>query len=151
MRLKGKRALVTGASGEIGRAIVARLAQDGAEVAAAGRSQAKLEALAGALGRDGHSVHPLVADLTDEGACEALIAGAEAALGGLDGCLGSWRNIELVGRTCRGLTRLRAIGAVEMRTVHAVRSVNMRGAVDLHDCSPERLSIDDCATNGSKC
>ncbi len=84
MRLKGKRALVTGASGEIGRAIVARLAQEGAEVAAAGRTPAKLEALAKALGRDGHSVHPLVADLTDPSACEALFAEAEAALGGLD-------------------------------------------------------------------
>ncbi len=83
MRLKGKRALVTGASGEIGRAIVTRLAQEGAEVAA-GRSQAKLEALAEALRQDGHSVHPLVADLTDQSACETLIAGAETALGGLD-------------------------------------------------------------------
>ena len=46
MRLTGKRALVTGASGEIGRAIVARLIREGAQVAAAGRAQAKLEALA---------------------------------------------------------------------------------------------------------
>ena len=84
MRLTGKRALVTGASGEIGRAIVARLARDGAEVAAAGRSRAKLEALAAALRRDGRAVHPLAAELTDPRACEALIAEAERALGGLD-------------------------------------------------------------------
>ncbi len=84
MRLTGKRALVTGASGEIGRAIVARLVREGAQVAAAGRAQAKLEALAEALRQDGPAVHPLVADLTDEGACEALIGEAERALGGLD-------------------------------------------------------------------
>ncbi len=84
MRLKGRRALVTGASGEIGRAIVARLAREGAEVAAAGRSRAKLEALAAAQRQDGHAVHPLVAELTEPNACEALIAAAEKALGGLD-------------------------------------------------------------------
>ena len=76
MRLEGKRALVTGASGEIGRAIVARLAEEGAEVAAAGRNQAKLELLAEALRQDGLAVRPLVADLTDPSACETLIAGA---------------------------------------------------------------------------
>lgn len=84
MHLRGKRALVTGASGEIGRAVVARLARDGAEVAAAGRSPAKVEALAAALRQDGLPVRPLVADLTGERACEALIAGAERTLGGLD-------------------------------------------------------------------
>lgn len=84
MRLAGKRALVTGASGEIGRAIVARLAREGARVAAAGRRPAKLEALAAALGKDGLAAQPLAADLADEEACRALIAEAEAALGGLD-------------------------------------------------------------------
>ncbi|MDX1575453.1 MAG: SDR family NAD(P)-dependent oxidoreductase, partial [Kiloniellales bacterium] len=80
MRLTGKRALVTGATGEIGRAIVARLANEGAEVAAAGRDQAKLQALAA----DGSAAHTFTADVTDTGSCEALIAEAEAALSGLD-------------------------------------------------------------------
>ena len=80
MQLTGKRALVTGASGEIGRAIVARLARDGAQVAAAGRNAAKLEALA-----ESHScVRPLAADLADPAACESLIGDAEQGLGGLD-------------------------------------------------------------------
>jgi len=84
MGLAGKRALVTGASGEIGRAIVARLAGDGAAVAAAGRTPAKVDALAASLRGDGLAVHPLVADLAGESACEGLVAAAEAALGGLD-------------------------------------------------------------------
>lgn len=84
MGLSGKRALVTGASGEIGRAVVARLAGDGAAVAAAGRTPAKVQALADALRDDGLSVHPLTADLASESACESLVAAAEAALGGLD-------------------------------------------------------------------
>lgn len=84
MGLEGKRALVTGASGEIGRAVAARLAGDGAAVAAAGRTPAKVEALAAALRDDGLSVHPLTADLASESACEGLVAAAEAALGSLD-------------------------------------------------------------------
>ena len=80
MELTDKRALVTGASGEIGRAIVARLARGGARVAAAGRNRAKLEALA----EVDSSVRPLTADLADPTACEALIGEAERALGGLD-------------------------------------------------------------------
>jgi NAD(P)-dependent dehydrogenase (short-subunit alcohol dehydrogenase family) len=80
MQLKGKRALVTGASGEIGHAIVARLARDGAQVAAAGRDRTKLEALA----TEGLAVHTVTADLGNAGGCETLIAEAERALGGLD-------------------------------------------------------------------
>jgi len=80
MRLTGKRALVTGATGEIGRAIVARLARAGAAVAAAGRNEAKLEALA-----ESHSsVRPLTADLAEPAACESLIGAAERTLGRLD-------------------------------------------------------------------
>jgi NAD(P)-dependent dehydrogenase (short-subunit alcohol dehydrogenase family) len=75
---------VTGASGEIGRAIVARLAQEGAVVAAAGRTPAKVEALAATLQDAGLPVHLLVADLASESACQTVVAGAEAALGGLD-------------------------------------------------------------------
>lgn len=78
--MTGKRALVTGASGEIGRAIVSRLAGEGAQVVAAGRDQTKLEALAA----DGLAAHALTADLTDASGCQALIVQAEQALGGLD-------------------------------------------------------------------
>ena len=80
MRLEGKRALVTGASGEIGHAIVARLAKEGARVAAAGRNQAKLDSLAARHA----AVQPICADLTDPQACEALAGEAEHVLGGLD-------------------------------------------------------------------
>lgn len=84
MRLEGKRALVTGASGEIGRAIAARLAREGAALAVAGRNPEKVEALAEELWRDGREAHPLLADLAEPAACGRLVAEAEAALGGLD-------------------------------------------------------------------
>ncbi len=84
MRLEGKRALVTGASGEIGRAIALRLAREGATVALAGRNPERIEALAEELWHEGREAHLLLADLTEPEACERLIAEAEAALEGLD-------------------------------------------------------------------
>ncbi len=68
MRLAGQKALVTGSEGGIGRAIVARLRQDGAEV----------------LGTDMSEASDLPGDLTDPSFCDALPGLAEERLGGLD-------------------------------------------------------------------
>ncbi|HUH39966.1 MAG TPA: SDR family NAD(P)-dependent oxidoreductase, partial [Castellaniella sp.] len=59
-------ALVTGAAGGMGQAIVRRLAQDGFKVVAVDRSDAPLQALAQRLGAEGLAVEARVADLTDE-------------------------------------------------------------------------------------
>ncbi len=79
--LTGRRALVTGASGGIGGAIVRGLHGQGATVALSGTRREALEALAGEFGA---RTHVLTADLTDPAAAEALIAEAEKAMGGLD-------------------------------------------------------------------
>lgn len=73
MRLEGRRALVTGASGGIGRTVVATLRAEGATVAAADIALDGVEADA-----------PLNGDLTDAGYCDRLPAAAAEALGGLD-------------------------------------------------------------------
>ena len=79
--LSGKNALVTGASGGIGRDIAKTLHVAGANVGLAGTREAVLQELADELG-DG--AHVLVADLsTAEGATD-LAAKAEEAMGGLD-------------------------------------------------------------------
>ena len=76
-----KRLLVIGAAGDVGQGIVSVAAARGWQVAAAGRSQVKLEALA--------SQHPGVFPMTgDVGSLETaahLMQQANAALGGLDG------------------------------------------------------------------
>ena len=79
--LDGKRALVTGASGGIGKAIAAALHERGAVVALSGTRRDALEGLARELGGRAH-VTPC--DLTDSDAVDGLAKQAEAAMGGLD-------------------------------------------------------------------
>lgn len=73
MRFSGRRALVTGAAGGIGQAIIQRLRAEGATVAAVDRV-ADIEGVDAAL----------CGDLTDPGYCDALPVRAAEALGGLD-------------------------------------------------------------------
>jgi len=79
--LSGKCALVTGASGGIGGAIAAALAQQGARVALSGTRVEALQRLASTLG-DKAVVTP--GDLGDAAATEKLFRDAEAALGQVD-------------------------------------------------------------------
>lgn len=67
-----RRAVVIGGSRGIGRAIVERLARDGAHVAATGRDDAALDRLREDLRADGLDVSTVVADATDEAATRAL-------------------------------------------------------------------------------
>jgi 3-oxoacyl-[acyl-carrier protein] reductase len=79
--LEGKRALVTGASGGIGGAIVEALHRQGATVTLSGTRLQALEALAGKLAE---RVHVAPADLADAAIVEALVPEAERRMGGLD-------------------------------------------------------------------
>jgi len=79
--LTGKRALVTGASGGIGREIARALAGAGAAVALSGTRVAALEEVAGEIGGD---AKVLPCNLSDLAAVDKLVPEAEAALGGLD-------------------------------------------------------------------
>ena len=78
--LKGKSALVTGATGGIGRAIAEALADAGAKVGLSGTREAVLREVAEAI--PGSVVVPC--NLGDAASVEALPKAAEEALGGLD-------------------------------------------------------------------
>ena len=80
--LTGKRALVTGASGGIGREIARALGQAGATVALSGTRVAALEDTARELPAGNHPILPC--NLSDHEAVDKLVPAAEAALGGLD-------------------------------------------------------------------
>jgi short-subunit dehydrogenase len=71
VELQGSTALVTGATGGIGQAIVRALHARGATVIASGRKRAVLEDLA----REVDRVEPLVADLSDAAQVAALVFG----------------------------------------------------------------------------
>lgn len=70
--LEGKRALVTGSTSGLGRAIAQRLAEEGAVVIVHGRDRARADEVAASLGSDRAEV--VLGDLSDEGAAEAVAA-----------------------------------------------------------------------------
>ena len=80
-QLKGKAALVTGASQGIGRAIAIALAQEGAQVALLARSRQGLEETLEMIGGSG-MIAPC--DVTDPQAIAEAVEGVVSTLGGLD-------------------------------------------------------------------
>jgi NAD(P)-dependent dehydrogenase (short-subunit alcohol dehydrogenase family) len=85
LKLAGKRALVTGGSKGIGRAIARQLALEGVDVVIAARNQQELDETAAALAAEtGRKVVGRTVDTSDDTSVKALVAGTVAALGGLD-------------------------------------------------------------------
>ncbi|HEX2283914.1 MAG TPA: SDR family oxidoreductase [Mycobacterium sp.] len=82
--ISGRTALVLGASGGLGGAIAVRLAQEGANVAVAGRSADALAATASKVEAAGAKALPVVWDLADLDLIEPRVAEVERALGPVD-------------------------------------------------------------------
>ena len=84
MRLQGKRALITGAGAGIGRESAQRFAREGAALALADLDLAAVEAVAAEIQAEGGTATGILADVSEEASVQAMVAAAEAALGGLD-------------------------------------------------------------------
>jgi 3-oxoacyl-[acyl-carrier protein] reductase len=85
--LAGRRAIVTGGSKGLGRAIAAELVAEGAAVAICSRHADELEATAAELTTQATGAGPVLAlpcDVTDPDQVSAFTSAAAAALGGLD-------------------------------------------------------------------
>jgi NAD(P)-dependent dehydrogenase (short-subunit alcohol dehydrogenase family) len=85
MRADGApRVLVTGATGNLGRAVVRRFAADGAQLALVGRDQARLREVAAEAHLADDAWVPVTGELTDRASAQAVVDAAQARLGGVD-------------------------------------------------------------------
>jgi NADP-dependent 3-hydroxy acid dehydrogenase YdfG len=82
--LEGRKALITGASSGIGEATALAMVAEGAAVALAARRKDRLDELAARIEADGGRAVAIEADVSDERSAEAMVATANAGLGGLD-------------------------------------------------------------------
>jgi 3-oxoacyl-[acyl-carrier protein] reductase len=85
MRLAGKRAFITGASRNIGRAIALAFAAEGADLILNTRAnREELEGVAAECGKAGVRAVPVLGDIADATAVDAMVKQGLAELGGID-------------------------------------------------------------------
>jgi NAD(P)-dependent dehydrogenase (short-subunit alcohol dehydrogenase family) len=82
--LAGKRALITGGSTGLGRAMGLVLAEAGADVAISARRLENLKAAEEEISQHGHKVVSIATDVSDSAAVDAMVTEATEALGGID-------------------------------------------------------------------
>jgi NAD(P)-dependent dehydrogenase (short-subunit alcohol dehydrogenase family) len=113
--LRGRTALVTGASGGIGGVLAAALADAGAMVGLHGQRQPQLEAMQRAIAERGGEAHVFPADLSDARMCRALIASVQERLGRLDILV-----------NCAGINRRNRVERVSEADFDAIIDINLR-------------------------
>ena len=85
LELEGKKAIVTGGSRGIGKAIARELALEGVDVAIVARGAEALEATARELSNEtGRRFFPITADTADDGAVRSMVVQAAESLGQVD-------------------------------------------------------------------
>lgn len=82
--LTGKRAIVTGGSKGLGRAIAEELAREGAHVAICARNKEEVKLAEKELAEHGTTAFGMVADVTDPAQVKSFVERSVAVLGGLD-------------------------------------------------------------------
>jgi NAD(P)-dependent dehydrogenase (short-subunit alcohol dehydrogenase family) len=83
VRLAGEKAVVTGSTSGLGRAIATALAAEGAAVVVTGRDQTRGDAVVAEIAAAGGTASFVAAELGDERACTDLVETAADRLGGL--------------------------------------------------------------------
>jgi 3-oxoacyl-[acyl-carrier protein] reductase len=141
--LRGKKAIVTGGSRGIGRAICALLAEEGCDLALCARGKAGVEAAVAALAGQGVGAHGGVVDVADTKALRNWVDEAAGRLGGLDIFIAnvsalaqamdedSWRrslDIDVMG-TIAGVET--AIPHLEQSAAGAIVVIGTTGAIEI--------------------
>jgi len=159
--LAGRRALVTGAAGGIGRATAVALAAEGAAVAVVDHADpANAAAVVAAIAQAGGRAFAVRTDVADESQVLALFADAVPRLGGLDilvNCAGVLFEKPLLDTTAAEFDRLMAVnirgtflvGREALRVMarqRAGRVVNVASELAYLGC--ERMSVY-CASKGA--
>src|SRR5437899_754032 len=118
--LKGKRAILTGASGGIGRAVANELVKAGVRVALAARNADKLNELATTLKATGGDVVAVPTDITKGDDRRHLVEAAVSAFGGIDllvnnAGVGSWGHFaDSTEEICRTVMEVNFFGPIEL-------------------------------------
>jgi 3-oxoacyl-[acyl-carrier protein] reductase len=84
LKLKGSKAIITGGTKGIGRAIADTLADEGCNVAICARNQEEIDAAVEALSAKGVTAFGQVVDVGDGDALKSWVAASADALGGID-------------------------------------------------------------------
>jgi 2-deoxy-D-gluconate 3-dehydrogenase len=114
--LKDKVALVTGGSGDIGKAIAHAFAEAGAHLALNGQTRAKLDKAQHELRAHGNRVDTFLADVSAPAHAKALVAQVNDALGGIDILV-----------NCAGINRRKPILDVSEDDYETIMNVHLRG------------------------
>ncbi len=115
--LKEKVALITGGSGDIGKAIARAYAEAGARLALNGLTKSKLEMAKREAGVNGNRVETFLADVSDPSAAKELVEQVKAAYGGIDILV-----------NCAGMNRRKPILDVTLEDYEKIMNVHLRGA-----------------------
>lgn len=128
LQLKGKKAVVTGASRGIGRAIADLLAQEGADVAICARDDAQVQAAVTDLQGRGVKAWGRSVDIADGAALTAFVQQAGETLGGIDVLVSSASALTVASRDedWQALLDVDVLGA--RRSFEAARPFLERGA-----------------------
>ena len=119
--------MITGAAGNLGRAVVEELASRGTQLACVERNPASLDALVASL-PSGTSVLKLPGvDLTDFKACQDAVEKAEAHFGGIHALVNTVGGFQMAPVGEKGLDQWDALLTLNARTAYAISAAILPG------------------------